>query len=148
MAKRYLVIGLGRFGSALARSLAQRGCEVVAVDRDMAMVDAIKDRVGYAVQLDGSDPTALASVDASECQAALVCMGEGFEASVLTVAALKETGVRTIVARAMTARQGRILKAVGATRVIEVESEMGRRLGAVLASEKDVESAMDKVDLA
>lgn len=126
---RYLIIGLGRFGAALAESLAEQGAEVIAVDRDMAMVDAVKQRVAYALELDATDPQALLSVDPLKCRAAIVAIGENFEATVLTLAALKEVGVRDIIARSRSARESRILQAVGATEIIELEAEMGRTFG-------------------
>ncbi len=133
MAKRILVIGLGRFGAAVAEALAQQGCEVVAVDTNMRNIDAIKNKVTYALELDASDPTALRSIDAHTCTVAIVAIGENFEGAVLSAAALRELGVGMIIARAMTPRHARILVAAGAHRVIEIESEMGRALGRELA---------------
>lgn len=133
MSERILVVGLGRFGSALALGLAERGCDVVAVDVNMELVEAVKDRVGYAMQLDATDPLALRSIDASSCSAAVVAMGEQFESKVLSVAALKECGIPRVIARSRDATQSRILKAIGATEVIEVESDVGRRLAQQLA---------------
>ena len=134
MSKRVIVVGLGRFGSALAQSLTQHGCQVIAVDADMACVDAIKDGVGYALQLDGGDPLALRSVDAHTCSLAVVAIGENFEGAALSVAAMREIGVQQIVARALTPRHGRILQAIGATRILELEAEMGRTLGQQFAA--------------
>jgi trk system potassium uptake protein TrkA len=133
MAKRFLVVGLGRLGQACAEALAQAGAEVVAVDVDMHMVSQVKDRVSFAAQLDATDPAALAEVDARTCQAAVVTFGHDFEATVLCVAALKEAGVAEVIARAASSRQTRILTAVGATRVFDAEEEFGRRLGQGLA---------------
>ena len=137
MARRILVIGLGRFGSALAESLAREGCEVVAIDNDMSHVDAIKAKVTYALELDATDPMALRSIDPHTAAVAIVAVGENFEGAVLSVAALRELGVQQIVARAITPRHGRILLAAGANRVIEIESEMGRALGRELAHGSD-----------
>lgn len=137
MAKRILVVGLGRFGSALAESLQQHGCEVMAVDTNMTCVDAIKNKVTWAMQLDAGDPIALRSIDAQTCAAAIVAIGEAFEPSALAVAALKEVGVPLIVARATTPRHARILQGVGAHRVVELEAEMGRAVGRNLALEQD-----------
>lgn len=133
MARRVVVIGLGRFGAAVAQTLASDGLEVIAVDTDMACVDAIKERVTYAIELDGSDPIALRSIEAHTCALGVVAIGENFEATALAVAALKELGVATIIARAPTPRHARILEAVGAHRVVELEAEMGRALGHSLA---------------
>ncbi len=142
MAKRILVVGLGRFGSALAESLSQHGCEVMAVDTNMACVEAIKDRVTWAMQLDAGDPIALRSIDAQTCAVAVVAIGEAFEPSALAVAALKEVGVPMIVARATTPRHARILQGVGAHRVVELEAEMGRAVGRNLALEQDAAAAV------
>ncbi len=128
MRHRILVLGLGRFGSSLATSLAARGAEVVAVDNDMNHVEAVQDHVAYAVQGDVTDVDALRSIDAARCEVAVVAIGEDFQASVLCVAALKELSTARILARAHNARQARILRAVGASEVIEIETEMGRKL--------------------
>ncbi len=134
MAPRTLVVGLGRFGSALALGLAERGCPVMAVDMRMEQVESLKDRLAYAVEVDATDVEALRSIDAQSCAAAVVAVGEDFESAVLAVAALKELGIARVIARARDSRQARILRAVGASEVIEVETEVGRRLAEQLAS--------------
>ena len=137
MSRRILVVGLGRFGAAVATGLFQRGCEVMAVDRDMEIVSEFRDRVSYALELDATDPEALRSVDAGSCRIAIVAIGEDFESAVLAVAALKECGVPRVVARAGNPRRARILRAVGADEAIEVETEVGQRLAESLAEESD-----------
>jgi trk system potassium uptake protein TrkA len=127
--QRYLVIGLGRFGAALAESLSEQGNEVIAVDNHMNEVEAIKRKVAFALELDATDPIALQAVEPLRCTAVIVAIGENFEATVLTMAALRELGVQKIIARARSAREARILQAVGATEIIELETEMGRMFG-------------------
>jgi trk system potassium uptake protein TrkA len=134
MAPRTLVVGLGRFGSALAIGLAERGCPVMAVDLRMESIEAVKEKLAYAVELDATDVDALRSIDAAACSAAVVAVGEDFESAVLAVAALKEVGIARVIARARDHRQARILRAVGASEVIEVETEVGRRLAEQLAN--------------
>ncbi len=134
MAPRTLVVGLGRFGSALALGLAERGCPVIAVDLRMESIEAVKEKLAYAVELDATDVDALRSIDAAACSAAVVAVGEDFESAVLAVAALKEVGIARVIARARDQRQARILRAVGASEVIEVETEVGRRLAEQLAN--------------
>lgn len=136
MSNRILVVGLGRFGTALALGLAERGSEVLAVDRLMGPVEAVKDAVTHAVELDSTDPVALNSVEAGKCRVAVVAIGEEFEMAVLSVAALKEIGVRRILARARNPLHARILRAVGADETIEVETEIGRRIAESLTSGK------------
>jgi len=148
MAQRILVIGLGRFGTALAESLAQQGCEVVAVDSDMDAVDTIKNKVTYALALDSSDPIALGAIEPQSCNSAIVAIGENFEAAVLSVVALKDLGVANIIARAPSARHARIFLAAGAHRVLELETEMGRALARQLAGGTSVAEAAAQVALA
>jgi len=133
MARRLLVVGLGRFGSALAESAQSEGIEVIGVDSRMASIDLVKDRIAHAVCLDATDYEALRGIDAQTCDIAVVAMGESFESSVLSVHALRELGIREIHARAHDARQAKILRAIGATQVFEIETDFGRKLGHTLA---------------
>ncbi|MGE5848881.1 MAG: potassium channel family protein [Candidatus Methylomirabilota bacterium] len=137
--KRFLVIGLGRFGRAVAEELTEAGAEVIGLDENMSRVEAVRDKIAVAAQVDSVDPEALKAVGAAEVDAAVVAIGEDFEAEILTVAALKELGVKEIVARAQTERERRILELVGATRVFFVELEMGRRLAKALAATQVVD---------
>jgi len=132
--KRFLVIGLGRFGQPLAEALTQAGAEVIGLDQNMALVEEVRDRIAVAAQADSTDPEALRAVGAAEVDAAVVAIGEDFEAEVLTVAALKELGIKEIIARTQTEREQRILELVGATRTLFVEGEMARRLAKTMAS--------------
>jgi trk system potassium uptake protein len=131
--KRILVIGIGRFGRAVIETLAGvKGVEVIAVDEQMEPVEQVRDHVTVAARIDSIDRDALEAVGAREADVAVVSIGEDFEAAVLTVAVLKEIGIREIVARAQTERRRRVLQAVGATRVVTVEAEMGRRVAHAL----------------
>jgi trk system potassium uptake protein TrkA len=127
--KRFLVIGLGRFGMSLAETLFSEGAEVIAVDSRLERIDEIKDKVSLAVQLESTDPDALRSIGADRVDVAVIAIGEDFEASVVTTAILKELGLKEIIVRAYTERERKILHLVGATRVNFVEDEMGRRMG-------------------
>jgi trk system potassium uptake protein TrkA len=127
-----MVIGLGRFGQAVAEGLSRAGVEVIGVDRSLALVDGMRDHIAVAAQVDSTDPEALRAVGVETVDGAIVAIGEGFEAEVLTVAILKEFGVKEIVARATGEREQRIMALVGATRTILVEAEMGHRLAAAL----------------
>ncbi len=125
--KRVLVIGLGRFGKALAKELWNNGIELVLVDRDDHAVDNLKEYAHGAFVADSTDVRALEGAGLGEIDTAVVGIGESFEAAVLTVAALSKEGVGEIVARATSRERAEVLKAVGATRVHEVETEMGQR---------------------
>lgn len=127
MTRRVLVIGAGSFGTALVESLHKAGAEAIVIDEKSAAIDGVKDLASHAVVADGTDPRVLEAVDARTCEVAVVTFGEDFEASVLAVAALKKLGIQEIAARATSQRQQEVLLAVGASRVIQLEIEGGRR---------------------
>ena len=124
---RFAVIGLGRFGEHLARALTANGAEVVAIDRARALVERIRDEVTLAVRLDSTDAEALRAQGVDQVDAAIVGIGEDFEAAALTVATLKELGVARIYARAETDIQGRIMTKVGADAVVRPHGESALR---------------------
>ena len=128
--KRVLVLGLGRFGSAIVETLWQSGADVLAIDEDADAVDAVKERTSAAFVGDATSVKTLEGMGAREVDAAVVTYGEAFEASVLCVATLARLKVKEIVARAATERQADVLRLVGATRVVQIESEMGHRIAA------------------
>lgn len=130
--KKVLVIGLGRFGTSLSERLWQSRTEVIAVDQDAESVDTVKDRTSAAFVGDATDPRVLSAIGAELVDTAVVTFGEDFEASVLCVAQLGKMGVKEIVARAANLRQAEVLRAVGATRVVQLEHEMGHRVAADL----------------
>lgn len=133
--RRVLVIGLGAFGSAIVETLWNGGdVELVALDPSEDAVDRVKSRTAAAYVGDGSDSRVLADVGAADMDSAVVSFGEDFEASVLCVASLRKLGVPEIVARAATERQADVLRLVGATRVLELEREMGARIATELST--------------
>jgi trk system potassium uptake protein len=142
--KRVLVIGIGRFGRAVIETLAQvKAVEVIAVDEQMEPVNQVRDQVTVAARVDSLDAQALAALGAREVDVAVVSIGEDFEAAVLTVAVLKELGIKQIVARAQTDRRRRVLESVGATQVVMVEPEMGRRVAHALLGSQ----VLDRMDI-
>lgn len=142
--KKVLIVGLGRFGNAVVETLWNCGSDVTVVDRESRLVEGIKSHTHAAFIADGTDQEVLESVGARVMDTAIVTFGEAFESAVLAVSALKSLGVPEIVARAQTPRRAEVLRAVGATRVIEVEREMGERV----AHEVLTPSASDWVELA
>ena len=99
--KSYLVIGLGRFGTALCNRLVDLGQRVVGVDKVRAHVEELADRLDLAAQLDATDEEALVKVGAKDADVAVVAVGEGVEASVLATAILRDLGIPLVVARAI-----------------------------------------------
>jgi trk system potassium uptake protein TrkA len=128
--KRFVVIGLGRFGQKLAIALSMSGAEVVAIDRDRTVIEQIRDQVSHAVRLDGTDEEALLSQGVDKIDVAIVGMGQGgraFESAILTVVNLRKMGVEQIYARAQSLTAGQVFSAVGATEVIYPEIESAQR---------------------
>jgi trk system potassium uptake protein TrkA len=109
MENKFGVIGLGRFGTRIARTLSQRGAEVMVFDSSAEKVDALRDEVAYAVQLDATDIKALRSQNVHELDAVVVAIGQDFESLLLTTVTLMEMKVTRIIARASTDQQRRIL---------------------------------------
>lgn len=127
-----VVIGLGRFGTAVASSLVNLGQEVLAVDENQALVERWSDELTHVVQADTTDDEALRQLGVGDFDRAVVAIGADIEASVLTVLALVEAGVPDIWAKAITHKHGAILKAVGAHHVVYPEHSMGERVAHIL----------------
>jgi len=123
-----LVVGLGRFGGALAESLVGLGHEVLAVDNDTERVQQWAGRLTSVVQADSTSEEAMRQLGATEFTRAVVAIGADVEGSILTVGVLVDLGVPTIWAKALTKAHGRILERVGATRVVYPEHDMGERV--------------------
>jgi trk system potassium uptake protein TrkA len=132
--KRFLVIGLGQFGFEIAKALNDKGAEVIAVDNKIELVEAIKDYVTTAAMLDCTDEEALKSLNLDDLDAAIVAIGEDWEASILATAILNEMGIETIIARRAGTIHGKILEKVGATRIISPEINIADQLARSLIS--------------
>jgi trk system potassium uptake protein TrkA len=126
--KQFGVIGLGRFGSAMALTLSELGHDVIGVDGDEAHVARMADVITHALQLDATDEKALRAAGIQDVDVAVVSIGENIESSLLVVMQLRELGVKTIVAKAVTPLHGRILEKLGVSRVIFPEREMAIRI--------------------
>ena len=128
-----LVVGLGRFGAAVARTATSMGAEVLAVDVDARLVQAHSRDLAHVVQADATDPAALAQLGAHDVDTAVVAIGAGLEASVLVTASLVDLGVPRVWAKANSEQHRRILERMGAHRVFLPEHEMGERLAHMLS---------------
>ncbi len=128
-----LVLGLGRFGGAIAETLTELGREVLAVDADHKIVQHYAGRLTHVVEADTTNEEALRQIGAADFQCAVVGIGTNIEASILTTSVLVDLGVPTIWAKAISVSHGRILERVGATRVVLPEHEMGERVAHLVA---------------
>lgn len=137
--RQFAVIGLGRFGSSVAKTLGEKGCQVLAIDIDGDKVQGASSYATQAVQVDATDEKALRAVGIENIDCAIVGIGTNLEASVLITLILKELGVAEIVSKAVNQLHGKILRRIGATRVVFPERDMGARLADSLISPKILE---------
>ena len=139
-----MVIGLGRFGSAVSRELERLGHQVLAVDREEQRVNDLAPDVSHALQLDAADEEALRSAGAADFATAIVAISTDAEPSIFATMVLKRLGVRTVIAKAGSLLHGEILSRVGADRVVFPERETGLRL----AHSFNVPHVIDYLDVA
>lgn len=130
--RRFAVIGLGRFGMTMAEALAQGGADVVAIDADADLVEAVKERVSAAMRLDATNEAALAEAGIKNVDVAVIAIGDSFESVQLTMIALENLGVPHVVARANGPVQQKILERLGAHEVIDPERAAARTMAARL----------------
>lgn len=130
-----LVIGLGRFGGAVAETLVGLGEEVLAVELDARLVQEYAAGLTHVVEADATSEQALRQLGAEDFEQAVVAIGTNIEASILCTSILSDLGVETILAKAITRSHGRILERVGATRVVHPEREMGERIAHVVSGQ-------------
>lgn len=145
MTEKFAVIGLGIFGMSIARTLAEKGAEVLAVDIDPAPVDLIADDVAYAVAMDSTDKRALQSQNIHKMDAVVVSIGENFEAILLTCVMLKELGVKRLISRASNPMQENILIKLGITEILSPENEVGAAVATRLIN-PDIRTFMELPD--
>jgi len=126
--KQFGVIGLGRFGSAMAMTLTELGHDVIGVDGDESKVQQLADVITHALQIDATDEKSLRAAGIQDVDVAVVSIGENIESSLLVVMQLRDLGIGTIVAKAVTPLHGRILEKLGVSRVIFPEREMAIRI--------------------
>ncbi|MBK8988476.1 MAG: TrkA family potassium uptake protein [Chloroflexi bacterium] len=132
--QEFAVIGLGRFGSSLARALEENGQTVMAIDENAQLVQSVADEVTHAAVLDSTNEDALRTVDIGSFDTVIVAIGADFEANLLTTASLKSLGVRRVICKTQTSRQKEILLRVGADMVVQPEQNSARRLAEELST--------------
>jgi len=125
---RYAVIGLGSFGATVARSLFERGNEVVGVDASRQRVQELREWCTEAVEADATDLETMRSLGVAEADAVVVSLGERMDASILATLHLKELGCARVVVKAVSEDHGEILRRVGATRIVHPERDTARHL--------------------
>ncbi len=137
--RTFAVIGMGRFGTAVAETLEEQGQEVLAIDIDSDKVEQISNVVTHAVQCDATDEHALMALGMDNVDVVVVSIGEHIEASILIVMTCMELGVPEIIAKSVTSKQGKVLEKLGVTRVVYPEREAAVRLAHTLATPNQLE---------
>lgn len=141
--RQYIVLGLGRFGSSVAMHLCRMGHEVLAVDSDEGLVQATAPHVTQAVQADATDERALAELDVGSFDAAIIAIGTNTRDSILVTVLCKEAGVPMVIAKAVDELHAKVLRKVGADRVVFPERDMGQRVARAL----DAPNIIDLIEL-
>jgi len=134
--RRFVLIGLGAYGTEIARTLIEHNADIIVMDRDPVAVNQMKlEGCKYAVQIDNLDPTALAKFIKPE-DTLILAMGDSFEAHILTIELLKGLGVKTIYARATKDIQYKVLEKMDITDILFPEKHEGRRFALKLLNQK------------
>lgn len=126
--KQYVVIGLGRFGTSVAETLYNLGNDVLVIDIDEESIQNISNNVTHAIQADATDEVALREVGVRNFDVAIVSVGSDIQASIMATILLKELGIKQVVAKATNAMHAKVLKKIGANKVVFPEKDMGVRV--------------------
>ena len=132
--KQFLIIGLGRFGSSIAKTIYELGHDVLAIDKDEEKVQEISDYVTHAVQMDSTDESILKTLGVTNFDVAVVTIGSNLQDSVMATLILKELGVKYIIAKANNELHAKVLTKIGADKVVLPERDMGTRVAHNLVS--------------
>ena len=128
MGKKFAVIGLGQFGTAIAKTLSSRNAEVIAIDKNIDKVENIKDAVAYTVSIDATNKEALMGQNIQDMDCVIIAIGENFHSAILCANILVELGVKRIIGRAMGDNERLILEKLGINEIISPEDELGFRI--------------------
>ncbi|MFT9494073.1 potassium channel family protein [Anaerosolibacter sp.] len=132
--KQFVVIGCGRFGSSVARTLYSLGYDVLAIDENEDVIQDIADSVTHAVQVDATDETSLKSLGIRNFDVAVVTIGSDIQSSILITLIAKELGIKYVVTKAQNELHAKVLYKIGADRVVFPERDMGVRVAHNLVS--------------
>lgn len=140
---KYIIVGLGYFGSSLSIKLTEMGHEVIAIDTDMAKVNQFKDVITHTVCVNAKDMDALKTLPLADTDVVLVGIGEDFGASVMAVANFKQLQVKKLIGRAISPLHQTVLEAIGVDKIIRPEQEFAERL----AKSLEMRGVIDSFDI-
>ncbi len=124
---KFIVIGLGNFGSALSVKLTSLGHEVIGIDGNRAKAEMYKDSITQTINLDATNEQALSTLPLKECDYAVVTIGEDFGASVMTTALLKQAGVKKLISRAINPLHHKVIETLGVDLILQPEYDSASR---------------------
>lgn len=125
---KYIVLGLGHFGRSLSVYLTELGHEVIAADRNLSIVEQLKDKITHTVCLDTTDREAVSALPFKDCDAVIIAIGEDEGASLLTTALMKQLGVKRIIGRIVSDLQRTVMEAMQIDEYIMPEEDAAERL--------------------
>lgn len=125
---QYVIIGLGRFGANLGIQLMEMGCEVLGIDKDEEAVDEMSELLTHTVVADATDEQTLRSLGVRNFDCGIVAIGNDIQMSILATILLKEMGVKTVIAKAISKLHGRALEKLGVDRIVYPERDMAIRV--------------------
>ncbi len=132
--KQFAILGIGRFGASMALTLASMGHDVLAVDSDEDRINSVADEVTHALIMDITDEESIHQLGLSNFDVVVVSVGHDLQSSIMAVVLAKEAGAKTIIAKATDDLHAKILKKVGADKIVMPEKDMGARLAQKLVS--------------
>lgn len=142
--KQFVVIGCGRFGTSVAKTLYKMGNDVLAIDENEEIVQSISEEVTHAVQADATDENALRSLGIRNFDVAVITIGSDIQSSIMATLIAKELGVRYVVSKAQDELHAKVLYKIGADRVVFPERDMGIRVAHNLVAS----NILDYIELA
>ena len=140
---KYIIIGLGKFGAALAEKLSEMGNEVIGVDLQMSRIDALKDKLTHTINLDATDPDAVENLPLNDADTVIIAIGEDTGANILVAALMKKKKVKHLIGRVVDPLQKTVLEAMGINEVIHPEAEAAERW----AKKLNLEGVVDSFEL-
>ena len=135
MKKQYVVFGAGKFGGSIAVTLQQLGCDVILVDKNPELIQDLADQVSYAICANVEDTETFEELGLKNMDGAIIAITESLEASIVTTKMCHELGIPRILAKAKNSMHEKILRKVGAHKVLYPETEMGRRVAKYLVAD-------------
>lgn len=137
--KQFAIIGLGRFGSSVAKTLSSTGNDVLGIDADEEKVQNISDYITHAAQADATDEAALKALGIRNFDVVVITIGQDIQASILVTLLCKEAGVKYVLAKAQSELHAKVLYKIGADKVVLPERDMGMRVAHNLISSSILE---------